>query len=359
MQQHISAPTADPTAVIGRRIVAWLIDFLILATILLVIALSTFTNTSFGSNLAAELQCDIVNDTSPDVCITAGSTVYIGDSDTVGMMAIVTLAYALVATILIPGFAGWSPGKLVMGLRVVNNTTFELAGMGPNIGRGIFWVVDSFPWLVPFVGFVVGLASKGHRRVGDMVANTLVVDKSLVGHPMAVAGVNNLPPVGAAPPPPPTGFPPAPPMEAFDAPPPTGQPLESFPPPPFSPPPVATPPVTSPPTAAPPVFAPPTQPGPTPATEEVREADEPTVVLEATPTQPDEPTAAMPMIGAEPPPAPAPEPEPPAPTAAAPRPGVDAPQWDTARNTYIQWDPELAQWMEWSEAAGRWISISQ
>ncbi len=339
MQPHISAPTADPTAVVGRRIVAWLIDFLVLATILLVIALSTFTNTSFGSNLGAELQCDIVNDTSPDLCIAAGSTVYIGDSDTLGMMMIVTFVYALVTTIIIPGFSGWSPGKLVMGLRVVNDTTFELAGMGPNIGRGFFWVVDSFPWIVPFVGFVVGLASKGHRRVGDMVASTLVVDKSLVGHPMAVAGVNNLTPVGGAPPPPPTGFPPAPPMESFDAPPPTGQPLESFPPP----------------TAAPPVFPP--LPQPEPAIDEVGEAQEPTVVLDATPAQPDEPTAVMPVIPAEPPLPPAPEPVVPEP--APPRPGIDAPQWDTARNTYIQWDPELTQWMEWSEAAGRWIPISQ
>jgi hypothetical protein len=52
------------------------------------------------------------------------------------------------------------------------------------------------------------------------------------------------------------------------------------------------------------------------------------------------------------PPAP-PEPEPVAP------PGVDAPQWDDARDTYIQYDPELAEWMEWSESQGTWIPISR
>ena len=47
--------------------------------------------------------------------------------------------------------------------------------------------------------------------------------------------------------------------------------------------------------------------------------------------------------------------EPPAP---APRPGVDAPMWDDARDTYIQWDPELEAWMMWSESGGRWVPIS-
>ena len=323
MQQTIPAPIADPTAIIGRRIVAWLIDFMIIGTILVVIALSTFTNTSFGTSLAAEFQCDIINDTSSDLCINAGSTVYVGDSDTLGMMVIVSFVYALVVTILIPGLTGWSPGKLMMGLRVVNNSTFELAGMGPNIGRGFFWFVDSFPWFVPFVGFVVGLASKGHRRVGDMVANTLVVDKSLVGHPMAVAGVNSVAGhelAGGQPPPPPVGFPAAP---------------------PFSPPPVSQPPSSPAPSAAPPTFPPVPEPTPEPLTFEPEPTPEPPVAPPGPPMAPPEP---------EPPEVAAPTP---------PQPGIDTPQWDTARDTYIQWDPELTEWMEWNEAAGQWIPISQ
>ena len=330
MQQTIPVPTADPTAILGRRIIAWLIDFMIIGTILVVIALSTFTNTSFGNSLAAEFQCDIINDTSSDLCINAGSTVYVGDSDTIGMMALVGLGYALIVTMLMPGFTGWSPGKLVMGLRVVNNTTFELAGMGPNIGRGFFWCVDSFPWFVPFVGFVVGLASKGHRRVGDMVANTLVVDKSLVGHPMAVAGVNSVPVrdlAGGQPPPPPAGFPTAP---------------------PFPPPAVSQPPASPPPSAAPPAFPP---------------EPEPTAAMPEPPTFEPEPASVPPTAPPGPPLAP-PELEPelePAEVAAPapPQPGIDAPQWDTARDTYIQWDPELSEWMEWNETAGQWIPISQ
>ena len=47
------------------------------------------------------------------------------------------------------------------------------------------------------------------------------------------------------------------------------------------------------------------------------------------------------------------------PAASPPRPGVDAPVWDDARDTYIQWDPEIEEWMEWSESQGRWVPISR
>lgn len=55
-----------------------------------------------------------------------------------------------------------------------------------------------------------------------------------------------------------------------------------------------------------------------------------------------------------------PQPEPdPAPAPDPAHPGIEAPQWDEARNTYIQWDPELNEWMEWNEPSGRWIPISR
>lgn len=42
----------------------------------------------------------------------------------------------------------------------------------------------------------------------------------------------------------------------------------------------------------------------------------------------------------------------PAPTA---KPG---PQWDEARDTYIQWDPELQSWMQWDDTAKEWTAIA-
>ncbi len=63
-----------PTAVVGRRIGAWFIDALIgTVTLIFVFALATFTNTELGDSLTAELQCEVINEFSNDLCIQAGN----------------------------------------------------------------------------------------------------------------------------------------------------------------------------------------------------------------------------------------------------------------------------------------------
>jgi len=339
VQPQVSPFAGDPTAVMGRRTLAFVIDALIGTAIIFIIVAATFTTTEFPSAVAAEDACAAIEFFSDDLCIQSGTSAWVGESGDVGLLVVLWGAFVLLNTILIPGFTGWSLGKLIMGLRVVKQDTFELAGMGPNIGRGVLWIVDSFPWFLPLVGFIVGLATPGHRRVGDMVAKTFVVDKSLVGQPIPVRGVGSepnavAPAQGYAPP----WMPPAPPGAGIAPPPPS-----TAPPPPPGRPPVGTPPPPAPgqpPTPAP--FAPPSGAPIIPASS-------------PTPVEPDAaaPPAFPPIPEAQPEPDVAVEPEP------ERRPGVDVPQWDEARNTYIQWDPELAEWMEWSETGGQWVPISR
>lgn len=40
-------------------------------------------------------------------------------------------------------------------------------------------------------------------------------------------------------------------------------------------------------------------------------------------------------------------------------PQAGGPQWDAARNTYIQWDPAQARWLQWDEAARSWSAIPE
>lgn len=297
----------DPTAVVGRRIGAFFVDALIGGLVLLVVVLATFTNTEFGSSITAELQCDIINDLSDDVCIQSGSTLYVGTADDMGAVVLVWLGVSIALTMILPGITGWSPGKRLLGLRIVDKETFEKAGFGANLLRGLLWVADGFPWLAPALGGVLLVSSDGHRRVGDFAAGTLVVRADAVGRPVPVAGVNDL---TTTPPPSTTAVPSMPPINPpTSPPPPTTAPLS--PPVPTSPP-ASAPPVD----AAPPVFPPPT-------------ADPVPAAADSAPPQPTQ------------------------------RPGVDAPMWDDARDTYIQWDPELEAWMMWSEAAGRWVPISR
>jgi hypothetical protein len=46
-----------------------------------------------------------------------------------------------------------------------------------------------------------------------------------------------------------------------------------------------------------------------------------------------------------------------APTAQQPAPGADGPQWDPARNAYIQWDPNGSRWLTYDDAAAEWKPI--
>ena len=384
-----SSPSlSNPTAVVGRRIGAFLIDGLIGVTFIFVFALATFTNTELGDSFTAELQCEVINEFSNDLCIQAGTTVYVGTENEVAIITLIWLAWVLISTMILPGITGWSPGKLVTGIRVVKADTFEKAGLGANILRGVLWVVDAFPYVAPIVGGAL-LASKDHRRVGDRAANTLVVradsvDRSPVQTPSAVIA----PPTGAATqpttPPPPTGPPvnnlvtasppppaaPSPPPPVATPPPPTSPAPPVAPPPPTSPAPPNSPPPTGAPSAyqppppseyrtepAPPVFPPPAAPPTFPPAEEAA-PDEPLPIAEPE-TEPE--AEAAPIVEAEPAATPEPEPDPvpESPAETSSRPGVDAPMWDDARGTYIQWDPELTEWMEWSEAQGRWIPISR
>ncbi|MEC7968073.1 MAG: RDD family protein [Actinomycetota bacterium] len=379
---------SDPTAVVGRRIGAFLIDGLIGVTLIFAFALATFTNTELGDSLTAELQCEVINEFSNDLCIQAGTTVYVGTENEAAIITLIWLAWVLISTMILPGITGWSPGKLLTGIRVVKADTFEKAGLGANILRGVLWVVDAFPYFAPIVGGAL-LASKDRRRVGDRAANTLVVRADSVGRsPVQTPSAVIAPPTGAATqpttPPPPTGPPvnnlvtasppppaaPSPPPPAATPPPPTSPAPPVAPPPPTSPAPPNSPPPTGAPSAyqppppseyrtepAPPVFPPPAAPPAFPPAEEAAPA-EPTPIAEP---EPESEAEAAPIVEAEPAAAPEPEPEPfPEPPAeTSSRPGVDAPMWDDARNTYIQWDPELTEWMEWSEAQRRWIAISR
>ncbi len=387
-----SSPSlSNPTAVVGRRIGAFLIDGLIGVTLIFVFALATFTNTELGDSFTAELQCEVINEFSNDLCVQAGTTVYVGTENEVEIITLIWLAWVLISTMILPGITGWSPGKLLTGIRVVKADTFEKAGLGANILRGVLWVVDAFPYVAPIVGGAL-LASKDHRRVGDRAANTLVVRADSVGRPpVQTPSAIVAPPTGAVTPsttPPPPSGPPAttlvtaspPPPPATTPPPPTSPAPPTSPPPPTSPaPPSASAAPTGPPSAyqppppseyrtepapsAPPVFPPPAATPVFPPTEDAAPAD-PIPVVEPEPEPEPEPAAeaeSAPIVEAEPAatPEPDPEPVPESPAETSPRPGVDAPMWDDARNTYIQWDPELTEWMEWSEAQGRWIPISR
>jgi uncharacterized RDD family membrane protein YckC len=194
----------SPTNVVGKRVAAFIIDGL-LNFVISAIAWFALTTQIDGK------------------CPSGGGGITIGDNCrgfVVGESGkqtswyVISLLAALVIFVILPGIKGYSPGKALLGIKLVN-----AEGRPPGVLRAflryILWIVDAFPYIIPYLtGFIVALNSERNQRVGDMAANTFVIDKNASGVPaqgQVAAGQQfaptsgwNAPPTGApAPQPPP------------------------------------------------------------------------------------------------------------------------------------------------------------
>ena len=90
----------------------------------------------------------------------------------------------------------------ITGLRVVREDGSK-PGFVKALVRWVLWIVDGFPYVIPgLTGFIVALSTPGHRRVGDMAANTFVVKRAAAGTPITIGDGGQLivgePAAGAA-----------------------------------------------------------------------------------------------------------------------------------------------------------------
>lgn len=69
------------------------------------------------------------------------------------------------------GITGQSPGKAIMGIRLVNEKG-ELIGSGPGIGRKFAHIVDS---LVCMLGWLLPLVDAKRQTIADKLLQTYVV----------------------------------------------------------------------------------------------------------------------------------------------------------------------------------------
>jgi len=333
-------PAGDPTAVMGRRVAAWVVD----SVIILAPSVALFTN-DLEYLEESELDqsgldfCEEYMDQEEGVCLDVGDRVYFSNGVPVAPWGL-ALGLSILIYVLIQGLRGWTPGKLLFGIRTVAED-----GRAPGIGRAIIrWVLLIVDELCAgLVGFIVALTSKGHRRVGDMAAKTFVVGRQYMGHPIVVPGMT--PGYPAYP-----GYPGGPvapggPGAGWGGPPgpPPGEPAQtSAPPPAWGPAPTwAAPPETTsqraPAPEATPLGAQPAQAAPSP---------------EPAPADEVEPSVETPARGG-------PTSEQPRAEAGAAETGTAGynPQWDPARGTYIVWSAERGHWLGWDDAAKEWKAL--
>ncbi|MGH9209676.1 MAG: protein kinase domain-containing protein [Acidimicrobiales bacterium] len=177
-----SWPGRDPTAVLGRRVVAAVLD----GVFVLVLAAVFF----FGAVVARydkvpvppeasgpQEACDVLGRSSTS-CVTVGRDVYVATGGSLTFPPFVALA-ALVVLVLVQGLTGATLGKLLVGLRMVGPGG-RPAGLIRAFVRTACLVVDGLPWVVPILGWLIARHTTHHRRLGDIVARTVVVRRRAV-----------------------------------------------------------------------------------------------------------------------------------------------------------------------------------
>lgn len=185
------------TKCIGVRVGAFVID-LILAWIV-VIAVGSFLLETVevpAGGLGVDA-CELINDEYP-ICFNVNDDYYVGTDGDVVALLLVGAATWIAIRIIPQGLNGRTPGKKLLGLKVVN-----AEGVPPGIGRSalreIMWLIDSLPFLY-LIGFITAAATKKNTRVGDMVAGTFVaradsVASGAIGSPESMGYQSAPPPV--------------------------------------------------------------------------------------------------------------------------------------------------------------------
>jgi len=173
-----------PTKVIGRRVGAILIDSLIVfAFNAILFFLMAQTEEDIIRGLG---EGDIDLTTSTYFNLDLGDDQYslVGSDFTIWLL--ITSVVGILYWMVLPGLKGWTVGKLITGIRVVKDDGTCPAGVGKNVVRQLLWIADYFPYFIPYLtGFIVALTNDRNKRVGDIVAGTLVVRASAAGQPIA------------------------------------------------------------------------------------------------------------------------------------------------------------------------------
>jgi uncharacterized RDD family membrane protein YckC len=96
----------------------------------------------------------------------------LGDAGSL-LLVVVGVVALLVYGFLLEGLYGYTPGKYLLGLVVVKSDGSNCT-VGASILRNLLWIVDALP-TANLVAMVLILVTDDNQRVGDLVADTVVV----------------------------------------------------------------------------------------------------------------------------------------------------------------------------------------
>jgi len=194
--------TTDPTAVVGRRFGAYVIDTIVVAA-LSVGAFFLTADVTLYERPATCRQVEAVpgevsssEECTDDFDLTWGDDEYSAATYKPAAIAIaggLSLLYLILVQWILQAFTGMTLGKAIFGIRTVDEAGGS-PGLGKQFIRGLLWIVDGL--CNGLVALILILVTKGHRRLGDMAAKTFVVRSAAKGSPIVVPGMDSS---GAAP----------------------------------------------------------------------------------------------------------------------------------------------------------------
>jgi len=155
---------------LGSRLLAALIDLTICIVALLVVVLAAVALDNRSSN---ELAKEIANKPSP-------STAWAAAVITIMQFVILWGYYVLFEGL----NDGQTPGKRFLRLRAVRDGGYSI-GFSASAVRNLLRIVDLQPVFTYLIGIASVAVSKSGKRLGDIVAGTLVVREALIKQPMS------------------------------------------------------------------------------------------------------------------------------------------------------------------------------
>lgn len=159
----------DPTNVIGRRVLAFIVDQLIVGVAIVIgLALSS-----------VELE--------PVGLAGVGPTQPVGPEWQVLLISLIPLGYVVGVVIVLQGIAGYTLGKLAVGIRCV-----RFDGRPPGVLKALvravpFYVGTAFIGCIWWAVCLLFMTfTKGHRRLGDLLGGTFVIGDSYMGRIISI-----------------------------------------------------------------------------------------------------------------------------------------------------------------------------
>lgn len=111
---------------------------------------------------------------------------------------LITIGYWFFVNVLLQGTRGYTPGKRLCGLMVVD-AAGRPCGTHAALQRSLLWTLDGFPYVAPIAAFGAVMSSRRNQRIGDRFAGTFVVDEQFVGSPPVAVAIPTDPGSGLLP----------------------------------------------------------------------------------------------------------------------------------------------------------------